>query len=142
MALRAASTLAVGLAQRKAVHRTAFNAAQVTLSLAAAGLVLAVTGIHPTPGRPIEPGREAVARGGARRLAYFAVNFLVVSVAIALHSRARIIATLGAALPYQAFSNLVLFSAAPLVAVVMGAKSAIARRCYSLSRSRPSTSTR
>ena len=39
---------------------------------------------------------------------------------MALHARAPIPATLRAALPYQAFVNLVLLSAAPLVAVVMG----------------------
>jgi len=45
--LRAASSLAVGLAQRKAPHRCAFNAAQTTLSTAAAALALALTGISP-----------------------------------------------------------------------------------------------
>ncbi len=123
-ALRATVTLVVGLAQRKAVHRSAFNAAQVTLSMAAAGVVLAATGIHPTPSRPWTPvGAElpGVALAGC---AYFAVNFGVVVVAIALHSRARILRTLRAALPYQALVHLVLLSAAPLVAVVMGARSA------------------
>ncbi len=57
-------------------------------------------------------------------LAYFAVNFGVVGVAIALHSRTPILRTLRAALPYQAFVNLVLLSAGPLVAVVMAARSA------------------
>ncbi|MGD0374337.1 MAG: EAL domain-containing protein [Streptosporangiaceae bacterium] len=124
LVLRATATLAVGLAQRKAVHRSAFNAAQVTLSMAAAGLVLAVTGIHPTSARPwILAGGQLPAVALAA-CAYFAVNFLVVSVAIALHSRARIAATLRAALPYQAFVNLVLLSAGPLVAVVMGTRSA------------------
>jgi diguanylate cyclase (GGDEF)-like protein len=123
MALRATTTLVVGLAQRKAVHRSAFNTAQVTLSMAAAGVVLAVTGIHPTPGRPSSLAAGQLPEVALAACAYFAVNFLVVSAAIALHSRARISATLRAALPYQAFLNLVLLSAAPLVAVVMGAKS-------------------
>ncbi len=124
MVLRATATLAMGLAQRKAVHRSAFNTAQVTLSMAAAGLVLAVTGIHPTPGRPWSLAGGQLPEVALAACAYFAVNFLLVSVAIALHSRARITATLRAALPYQAFLNLVLLSAAPLVAVVMGARSA------------------
>ena len=43
--LRAASTLVVGLAERKALKRSAFNAAQVTLSLTAAGLVMMALGV-------------------------------------------------------------------------------------------------
>ena len=42
------------------------------------------------------------------------------SVAVAVRSRAPILATLRKELPYQAFVNLVLLSAAPLVVVVMG----------------------
>jgi diguanylate cyclase (GGDEF)-like protein len=120
----AAATLAVGLAHRRALHRSVFNAAQVALSMAAAGLVLAATGIHPRPGQPWIPAGGQLPEVALAACAYFVVNFLVVSVAIALHSRAQIIATLRAALPYQAFVNLVLLSAAPLVAVVMGARSA------------------
>jgi hypothetical protein len=40
------------------------------------------------------------------------VNFFLVSVAVAVHSRAPIPATLRKELPYQAFVNLVLLSAA------------------------------
>ena len=90
MVLRATATLAMGLAQRKAVHRSAFNTAQVTLSMAAAGLVLAVTGIHPMPGRPWSLAGGQLPEVALAACAYFAVNFLLVSVAIALHSRARI----------------------------------------------------
>ncbi len=38
---------------------------------------------------------------------------------MALHERAPLLATLRRALPYQAFTDLVLLSAAPLVVVVM-----------------------
>ena len=51
--------------------------------------------------------------------AYFACNFLLAGVAVALHERAPLLPTLRRALPYQAFVNLVLLSAAPLVVVVM-----------------------
>jgi diguanylate cyclase (GGDEF)-like protein len=121
--LRAVTTLGVGLAQRKAVHRPAFNAAQVTLSLAAAGLVLAATGIRPAPGHPWIPAGAQLPELALAALAYFAVNYLLVGVAIALHSRAQIAATLRAAFPYQVFVNIVLLSAGPLVAVVMAARS-------------------
>ena len=58
-------------------------------------------------------------------LAYFVVNFLLVTTAIALHERTPLIKTLRAALPYQAFVNLVLLATAPLVAVVMSVHSAL-----------------
>jgi diguanylate cyclase (GGDEF)-like protein len=123
--MRATSTLAVSLAQRKALRRSAFNAAQVTLSLTAAGLVMFALGVHASPAHPWNPdGRHlyVVLPAGA---AYFAVNFLLVTTAIALHARAPLTRTLREALPYQAFVNLVLLATAPLVAVVMNANSAL-----------------
>jgi diguanylate cyclase (GGDEF)-like protein len=117
--LRTITTMAVALVQRRAVFRAAFNAAQFTLSLGAAGLVLAAAGIHPQPLAPWVPGGGQLPAVALAALAYFAVNFLLVGVAVALHSRAPILATFRKALPYQAFVNLVLLSAAPLVVVVM-----------------------
>jgi diguanylate cyclase (GGDEF)-like protein len=111
--------MAVALVQRRAVFRAAFNAAQFTLSLGAAGLVLAAAGIHPQPLAPWVPEGWQLPAVALAGLAYFAVNFVLVGVAVALHSRAPIPATFRRALPYQAFVNLVLLSAAPLVVVVM-----------------------
>ncbi len=118
--LRSVTTLIAAAARRHAMFRAAFNAAQVTLSLGAAGLVLAGAGIHPQPQAPWVPGGGQLLAVGLAAVAYFAVNFVLVGVAVALHSRAPIPATLRKALPYQAFVNLVLLSAAPLVVVVMG----------------------
>jgi diguanylate cyclase (GGDEF)-like protein len=117
--LRTITTVAVALVQRQATFRAAFNAAQFTLSLGAAGLVLAATGIHPQPLAPWVPEGWQLPAVALAGLAYFAVNFVLVGVAVALHSRAPIPATFRRALPYQAFVNLVLLSAAPLVVVVM-----------------------
>jgi diguanylate cyclase (GGDEF)-like protein len=122
--LRATTCLVVGLAQRKSLHRCTFNAAQTSLSMAAAGLALALTGIHPAPTHPVVPSGAdlpAVLLAGA---VYFAVNFVLVGVALALHSRAPLLRSLRVALPFQALVNLVLIAAAPLVAVVMAADSA------------------
>ncbi len=105
---------------RRAVFRAAFNTAQYTLSLGAAWLVLLAAGIHPRPLQPWEPAGRELGALGLAALAYFVVNFLLVSVAVAVHSRAPVLATLRKELPYQAFVNLVLLSAAPLVVVVMG----------------------
>src|SRR5450755_1839410 len=123
--LKAASTLAVGLAERKAVKRSAFNAAQVTLSMCAAWLVMLAFGLHPTPTNAWDPnGRELFVVLPAAA-AFFLVNFVLVGIAIALHSRASLLKTLRNNLPYQAFVNLVLLATAPLVAVVMNTRSAL-----------------
>jgi diguanylate cyclase (GGDEF)-like protein len=104
---------------RQALFRAAFNTAQFTLSLGAAWLVLLATGIHPGPLSPWEPAGHQIGLVALAACAYFTVNFLLVAVAVAVHERAPIPATLRRELPYQAFVSLVLLSAAPLVVVVM-----------------------
>jgi diguanylate cyclase (GGDEF)-like protein len=123
--LRATSTLVVGLAERKAFKRSAFNSAQVTLSLSAAWLVMLAFRLHPTPASPWDPNGRGLFVVLPAAAAYFAVNFSLVGTAIALHARAPVLKTLRKALPYQAFVNLVLLATAPLVAVVMGTGSAL-----------------
>jgi diguanylate cyclase (GGDEF)-like protein len=118
--LRAATILIAALVARRAVFRAIFNVAQLTLSLGAAGLVLSGAGIHSQPLAPWLPRGEQLLAVALAAIAYFAVNTVLVDAAVALHSRAPVAATLRAALPSQAFVNLVLLSAAPLVAVVMG----------------------
>jgi diguanylate cyclase (GGDEF)-like protein len=121
--LRATSCLIVGLAQRKSLHRCTFNAAQTSLSMAAAGLALALTGNHSGPAHPVVPSGADLPKVLLAGSVYFAVNFLLVGVALALHSRAPLLRSLRVALPFQALLNLVLIAAAPLVAVVMAADS-------------------
>jgi len=123
--LRGISTLAVGLAERKSVGRSAFNSAQVTLSLCASGLVLFAFGLHPSPMHPWDPNGHDLFVVLPAAAAYFGVNFLLVGIAITLHSRASLIKTLRTALPYQSFVSLVLLATAPLVAVVMATHSAL-----------------
>ncbi len=122
--LKATSSLVVGLAQRKALHRSSFNAAQTTLAMAAAGLALTLTGIHPAPAQPLMLAGADLPKVLLAGAVYFSVSFLLVEAAIALHSRAPLLRTLRAALPFQALVSLVLIAAAPLVAVVMAADSA------------------
>lgn len=117
--LRAAATLIAALAGRRAAFRAAFNTAQLTLSLAAAAVVLYLAGIHPKPLQPWVPTGGELGVVGLAAVAFFACNFVLVGVAVALHERTPVLATLRKALPYQAFVNLVLLSAAPLVVVVM-----------------------
>jgi diguanylate cyclase (GGDEF)-like protein len=118
--MRCVISVASALAGRTAPFRVAFNVAQYTLSLGAAGLVLALAGIHPQPLAPWMPGGGQLLAIGLAAVAYFAVNFCLVGVAVALHERTPALATLRKHLPYQAFVSLVLLSAAPLVVVVMG----------------------
>jgi diguanylate cyclase (GGDEF)-like protein len=122
--LRVVASLAVELAQRKAPHRCLFNAAQVTLATTAAGLVLALSGIHASPASPRLPHGADLPIVLLAGTAYFAVSFSAVGIAVALHSRAPLLRTLRGAIPFQALVNLVLIAAAPLIAVVMAAESA------------------
>ena len=117
--LRAVTTLVVALSARQAVFRALFNVAQLTLSLAAAAAVLAAAHVHPSPSQPWVPAGSQLAVVGLAAAAYFACNFVLVGVAVALHGRAPALATLRKALPYQAFVTLALLSAGPLVVVVM-----------------------
>jgi diguanylate cyclase (GGDEF)-like protein len=117
--LRVTSTIVVGAAQRKAPHRIVFNAAQFTLSLAAAGLAIAAAGLHPVPSHPWLPGGAGLPGVALAAIAFFVVNFLLVGRAIALHARVPYVRTFRSLLPYQAFANFVLLSAAPLIVVVV-----------------------
>ena len=75
--LRAVTTLFVGRARRKALHRSAFNAAQETLSLAAAGVCWPWR--HPAAAaRPWVPTGGEPGPVGLAAAAYFAVNFRLV----------------------------------------------------------------
>jgi diguanylate cyclase (GGDEF)-like protein len=117
--LRAAATLGVGIAQRKSRLRTAFNAAQQTLALAAAGLALAAIGVRPSPAHPWMPTGDTLWVVLPAALAYFVVSFALVEVAIAMHARTPIGRTLLSDLPHRGFAGLVLLASAPLVTVVM-----------------------
>jgi diguanylate cyclase (GGDEF)-like protein len=92
--------------------------------MAAAGLALAVSGIHPAPEHPVRIAGADLPAVLLAGVAYFAVSFVLIQAAIALHSRVSLLRTLRAALPFQALVSLVLIAAAPLVAVVMDARSA------------------
>jgi diguanylate cyclase (GGDEF)-like protein len=118
--LKAVSTLIAGGADRKAVFRSMFNAAQDVLALGAAWGALWLAGIHPEPTRPWVPSGGQLAGVLLAAAAYFAVNFTLVMIAISLHERSPLLARAREEFPYQAFVILALLSAAPLVVVVMG----------------------
>ncbi len=122
--LRGTSALVTLLARRKAPHRAAFNAAAATLGMAAGGGTLYVLcGQLASPTHPWSPDSSAVWRLLLAGAACFAVSYVLISVAIALHAREPVLPALAKALPYEAVVNLVLFATAPLVAVVINTKS-------------------
>jgi diguanylate cyclase (GGDEF)-like protein len=121
--LRATATLGVGIAQRRGPLRTAFNIAQMTLAMAAAWLTLGAVGVRPSVAHPWLPTTGTLWAVLPAALAYFAVSFSLVEVAIALHARTSIVRTLLADLARQGFVSLVLLATAPLVTVVMAGRS-------------------
>ncbi len=122
--LRATSTMVTCLAKRKAVHRAAFNAAAETMGLTAGGVVLWTLGVHGQPSLawPLQ-GRE-LGKIALAAAACFAVSYLLITVAVALHSREPVLGTLRKKLPYETFVGLVLFATAPLVVLAIDSKSA------------------
>jgi diguanylate cyclase (GGDEF)-like protein len=123
--LRASSSFAVFLAQRKAVHRAAFNAASATLSTAAGWAVLYGLGFRYSPSRPWQFSHPVdLWKMLLAGVVCFAVNFLIVTVAVALHAREPVLATIRRTIGYQAFVNLVLVATAPLVALAISTGSA------------------
>ncbi len=128
--LRAASILVVGLA-RSSPHRVIFNAAQLSLSLGAAELVLVLRGVSPTLEHPLIPTTDQILDNKILLnlllacLAYFVVNFLLVTCAIALSTRTPWGSVIRAKLLYQAGVHVVLFATAPLLVLAMATKSAV-----------------
>jgi len=119
------SMVVAQLVRRKAPHRAAFNAAVVTLGLAAGGSALyALCGHLASPMHPWIPQNGDVWRNLLAGAASFAVTFALIAVAIALHSREPVPSTMIRNLPYEATVNVVLYGTAPLVALVIGTRSA------------------
>jgi diguanylate cyclase (GGDEF)-like protein len=122
--LRATSSLAVCLAQRQAWHRAAFNAASATLSTAGAGAVLYGLGFRFSPANPWHYGDGGLPKVLLAGVVCFAINFLIVGVAVGLHSREGILTAIRRNIGYQASVNLVLVATAPLVALAVSTGSA------------------
>src|SRR5579875_2451909 len=101
--LKAVCTAAAGRADGKAIFRCAFNAGQDVLALGAAWCALAVAGIHPEPNHPWVPSGQHLAGVALAAVAYFAVNFTLVTVAISLHARAPLREIAREEFAYQAF---------------------------------------
>lgn len=121
--LRVAAIVLVGLA-RHSPHRVAFNAAQVSLSLGAAELVVLAGQLHTGQSGSLHiEDNVTLLTLLLAGLAYFIVNFFLVMGAIALLTRTSLKSVVRAKLPFQAAVHLVLFATALLVVLAMQTKS-------------------
>ncbi|HEX9066816.1 MAG TPA: bifunctional diguanylate cyclase/phosphodiesterase, partial [Streptosporangiaceae bacterium] len=121
--LRAIAILLVAPA-RHSLFRVVFNTAQLSLSMGAAELVLLAAGRTASPGHALWPNDLTLAVLLAAGLAYFAVNFCLVTLAISISTRSKPWPIAKRRLPYQASVHLILFATAPLVVLVMKTHSA------------------
>ncbi|TDC87565.1 EAL domain-containing protein [Actinomadura sp. 7K507] len=118
-ALQVIAVVTCGIFRGRSPHRIAFNAAQYTLSLAAAQLVLALFGNLATPTDlwvPDGGDLPAIALAGA---VYFLCNDTLVGSAVALHERVSLVKALRLDLGYQVLVHLALLGLAPLMVVAM-----------------------
>ena len=122
--LRAIAILLVGPA-RHSLFRVMFNTAQLSLSMGAAELVLLAARRSPRPRYPLLPADKTLPILLAAALAYFLVNFCLVTGAISISTRKRPWPVARARLPYQAGVHLILFATAPLVVLAMKTRSAL-----------------
>ena len=123
--LRTIAVIVCGVAQRHTPLRVAFNAAQLSLSLGAAGLALFALGVSPGQFHPWVPTGTNPYVLLPAALAYFVVNFGLVAVAISLRTRSSVKSAIRANLRYQAGVSVILFAVAPLVTVVMESRSTL-----------------
>jgi diguanylate cyclase (GGDEF)-like protein len=123
--LRAMSSLGVCVAERKALHRAAFNGASATLSAVAAWAVLYGLGIRTSPAHPWVPDGQEVPQLLLAGIVLAAVNFMIVTVAVGLHAREPVSQAIRRTVRYQFFVNLVLVASAPLVVLAISTRSAL-----------------
>lgn len=119
--LQAAAVLISGILRRHAVHRTAFNVAQSTLSLTAPALVLHSFGIaaSPLPDRLWVPAGSDLLPMAVAGLVYIVCNNLLVCTAVALHERVPPLQMLRRDLGHQLLVQPALLALAPPVVVTM-----------------------
>ena len=122
--LHAIAAAATGILRRRALHRTAFNVGQYTLSFTASGLALLVFGITASPTHPWVPGGTDLVPMALAGTAYFVVNLALVNAAIAFHERGSIVKAMRWNLGLQLLVHSALLGLAPLVVVAMNRSAA------------------
>ncbi|MCW2946285.1 MAG: signal transduction protein containing a rane domain an and a domain-like protein [Actinoallomurus sp.] len=122
--LHAIAAVATGILRRRALHRTAFNVGQYTLSFTASGLVLLMFGITASPTHAWVPGGTDLLAVALAGMAYFVVNLALVNAAIAFHERGSIVKAMRWNLGLQLLVHSALLGLAPLVVVAMNRSAA------------------
>jgi diguanylate cyclase (GGDEF)-like protein/PAS domain S-box-containing protein len=118
VAVQAIASLLADARRHKAWWKAAFNVAQYTIALTAAGKVLAaLTDLRPTPtGIPITTRHlPAILAAGA---VYFLLNNSIIGTALALAQRIPILAYLRRDFPFQVVPASVLLAFAPIVVII------------------------
>ncbi|MFF0522549.1 putative bifunctional diguanylate cyclase/phosphodiesterase [Actinomadura nitritigenes] len=118
-ALQAIAVVTCGVFRGRTPHRIAFNAAQYTLSLGAAQLVLALAGDLATPSSTWVPDGADLPAIALAGTVYFLCNDTLVGSAVALHERVSLIKALRWDLAYQILVHLALLGLAPLMVIAM-----------------------
>jgi diguanylate cyclase (GGDEF)-like protein len=121
--LRAVSCFAVCVAERKALHRAAFNAAAVTLSTVAAWAVLYGVGIRWQAKDATNPHIGSLGWLLLAGLVCFGVHYLIITTAVSMHAREPLRCTIGRTFGFQFFVNGCLVGTAPLVALAIRSQS-------------------
>ena len=122
--LRAVSCFVVCVAERKSLHRAAFNAAAVTLSTVAAWAVLYAVDIRPTAAQAkIDPHITNLQWLLLAGLVCFLVHYLIITTAVSMHAREPLRRTISRTFGFQFFVNGCLIGTAPLVALAIRSNS-------------------
>ena len=114
------------MAERKSLHRAAFNAAAVTLSTVAAWAVLYAVDIRPTAAQAkIDPHTTNLQWLLLAGLVCFLVHYLLITTAVSMHAREPLRRTISRTFGFQFFVNGCLIGTAPLVALAIRSNSAL-----------------
>ncbi len=104
---------------RRAPWRTGFNIAQFSLSFGAAQLALVALGRHATAMHPLNVSGKDLPAVALAAVAYFVVNNVLVSGALALRTRTSFRSELFADFEFQTLATSALLGLSPIIVVVM-----------------------
>jgi diguanylate cyclase (GGDEF)-like protein len=119
--LQTVAVLVSDLWRSKALWRTAFNVGQYALSWAAVWTVMELLGHEASPLHPHDLATRDLLHALAGGIAFFVVNELLVSKAIALRSGVCLREVLGAGMLYEVLTTGALLAFGPLIALTMQA---------------------
>jgi diguanylate cyclase (GGDEF)-like protein len=125
VAVRVVATIVANFVRGRAPYRAGFNSGLAALSLTAAWGVLHGLGMHMKQGAIWPTSSWDLERILIAAIAYFAVSYLGSQIAAALHAREPLRRAIRRTLLHESLVGLVLFAAAPLVAVAIHTNSPV-----------------